>query len=410
MWTPTKRLLELQDDLEYRLTVRLVNFGKVMSVQVNILCPLYALEYMLNAKLGAFGQLHIRKCMDAIERDLVQTVPEVRPDNYALLGFLCRTLKVPHYRRFVFKSERVPTYFSAADSILDLFLANDAPDIPGLIQAIVCESAAVQRTLAVIDEKPEFYHFLTIMDDKTERRGPVELDCRGLDFLAYTDYACYDPVVLRFYSQFMHRLSPNVAMRIAGRQIRDLGQEEVTLHLTVDAERIVQQGLEILGIFGEGPFRYAISLLGGSEGSNKIDYFLAEVWNQVFLRQEFGIWEDTPSSEFIRLRKEPPPGTIMKLLGRFMAKLAIHKMPDDGISVEKVPDVEFYETVAADFLNKPGPGWREPQWRADFRRGFSEVLTWDYFLVLCKFMLALHDSDRPKYEQTYFNRITRPSR
>jgi hypothetical protein len=180
--------------------------------------------------------------------------------------------------------------------------------------------------------------------------------------------------------------------------------------LTVHAERIVQQGLQILGIFGEGPFRYAISLSSGSGRSNKIDYFLAEVWNQVFLRQEFGIWEDTPNSGFVRLRKEPPPGTIMKLLGRFMAKLAIHKMPDNGISVETVPDVEFYETVAADFLDKPGPGWREPQWRADFRRGFSEVLTWDYFLVLCKFMLALHDSDRPKYEQTYFNRITRPSR
>jgi hypothetical protein len=100
----------------------------------------------------------------------------------------------------------------------------------------------------------------------------------------------------------------------------------------------------------------------------------------------------------------------MKLLGRFMAKLAIHTMPDNGICVEKVPEFTVYETIAADFLEKPSPGWREPQWRADFRRGFSEVLTWDYFLVLCKFMLALRDKDRSKYEQTYFNRRTRPAR
>jgi hypothetical protein len=90
--------------------------------------------------------------------------------------------------------------------------------------------------------------------------------------------------------------------------------------------------------------------------------------------------------------------------------LAIHKMPDGAIHVNKVPEVKFYETMAADFLEKRGPGWHEPQWRADFRRGFSEVLTRDCFLVLCKFMLALHDRDRSKYEQTYFNRRTRPAR
>lgn len=56
------------------------------------------------------------------------------------------------------------------------------------------------------------------------------------------------------------------------------------------------------------------------------------------------------------IEKETTAGSEDETLRKVYAKLAIHKMPDRAIRVNKVPEVRFYETMAADFLEKSGPG------------------------------------------------------
>jgi hypothetical protein len=138
----------------------------------------------------------------------------------------------------------------------------------------------------------------------------------------------------------------------------------------------------IFEVFGSGPFNLNIRYKGKKVNPKWTDRFLMRFWDFVVV-DEWEIWENQCPSELrvriLKLRPQPTKG-IMRLFGRFVGKVALHselflerggKPRKRRVKTSKWPDATFYERM------KRGT----EDWRREFERGFSDVITWDFFMA-----------------------------
>jgi hypothetical protein len=252
------------------------------------------------------------------------------------------------------------------------------------LQAIVVEAWSLPRKLVLVEGPTEDYSMLRLIDENVpfEEGRPSQLDCSALNKVMTDDNQRLDPTIHRFYWEFMWRLPPEVRSRIATRHLRSARAEMFDLVLTVEREPTFEQMKLIFEVFGSGPFNLNIQYKCKSVDAKRTDEFLSKFWDFLVV-DEWEIWEKRSPSESrvptLRLRRQPSKG-IMNIFGRFIGKVALHselyldrgqRPGKRGVKTSKWPNADFYERMKRE----------DEDWQREFEKGFSDVLTWDFFIA-----------------------------